>query len=251
MEGSYHLGDVLLVGKFNASPTRYSLLKFHHPLSETSNRNNFFIQRCVALPGDCLKISGENIIINKQMLEPIPFAKYNYFIHIDTTYDITGEFERLGVNDYISVSKNGKYGCALSNTQKDRLEKYTGVQKIEARTENENIFDPRIYPHHESFEWNTHHYGTVYVPKKNDTLLLDSLNTRLYECILVTHEKNTVEVKNDSVFVNDVYTKNYRIKQNYYFVLGDNRDNAVDSRYWGFLPESKIIGKVLLTLKKK
>jgi signal peptidase I len=63
------------------------------------------------------------------------------------------------------------------------------------------------------------------------------------------HEKNSLELSSDSVFINSVYTNTYLVKQDYYFVMGDNRDNAIDSRVWGFLPEKKIKGKVIRCIK--
>jgi signal peptidase I len=94
-------------------------------------------------------------------------------------------------------------------------------------------------------------FGKLYIPKKNDTLSLDTTSIRLYSKLIETYEKNKLEIRDDSIFINDELTKKYMVRQDYYFVMGDNRDNAIDSRRWGFLPGSYIKGKVTCVLVRK
>lgn len=94
-------------------------------------------------------------------------------------------------------------------------------------------------------------YGNLYIPKKDDILILDTTNIVFYKKMIQDHEKNTLRIKEDSIFINDIYTKTYTVKKNYYFTLGDNRDNANDSRKWGFLPENYIAGKSVWVIKQQ
>jgi signal peptidase I len=89
----------------------------------------------------------------------------------------------------------------------------------------------------------------LYIPKIDDTLRLDTVNIALYARLIDTFEKNHLEIVNDTIYINGIPSGTYVVKKNYFFVLADNRDNANDSRVWGFLPENCIIGKVKRTVK--
>jgi signal peptidase I len=146
------------------------------------------------------------------------------------------------------VSNEFDYSYSLSRWQYDSLKKDPKVKKIELKTEKQNNFDETCFPYSPYYSWNPDHYGKIYIPKKGDTLFLDSVNIHLYK-VLIKEETRSLSLKNDSIFINGSFTKIFVPKQNYYFVMGDNRDNANDSRTWGFLPRSYIIGKVACRIK--
>jgi signal peptidase I len=100
------------------------------------------------------------------------------------------------------------------------------------------------------YPWNADFYGSIYIPKKNDTLKLDTLVLKLYHTLITQYEKNKLKISRDSIFINDTYSDSYIVKKDYYFVLGDNRGNANDSRHWGYLPENFIVGKIIHTIRK-
>ncbi|HOZ87641.1 MAG TPA: S26 family signal peptidase, partial [Bacteroidia bacterium] len=105
------------------------------------------------------------------------------------------------------------------------------------------------FPYSSQYSWNADYYGKIYIPKKNDTLRLDTTNIRIYASV-IREENNTLEIKGDSIFISGLPSMVYVTQQNYFFVLGDNRDNANDSRSWGFLPEKYIVGKVSCRIRK-
>jgi signal peptidase I len=109
--------------------------------------------------------------------------------------------------------------------------------------EDSNTWDEFVFPFNSQYKWNVDHFGPLKIPAKGDVITLDTSTICLYERIIRVYENNLLEVKNDSVFINGEYASTYTIKQNYYFMMGDNRHNSQDSRHWGFVPEDHIIGK--------
>jgi len=89
-------------------------------------------------------------------------------------------------------------------------------------------------------------YGPVFVPGNGDTLYLDRDAMQRYGRLIEVYENNNLIIRNDSVFINGKYSTRYVCRQNYYFMLGDNRENSIDSRAWGFVPENHIIGRAFL-----
>ena len=244
-------GDLILINKFT-KPKQNDVIAFHNPKEDTLSKKvkTVFIQRCIAMPGDSIKIEDGVVFVNNVLMETTQVLQFNY--HIKTKkirLDSLLEF-KYGITEGGKVSDEFDYSYSLTEAMADSLKKETFVSEIEKKTEKKTAWDEQIYPHNRNYKWNKYNVASFYVPKKGDVLSLDTSTVYLYGKLISIDEDNKVVLKHDSIFINEVLTKTYTVKTNYYFTLGDNRDNAIDSRYWGLLPENNIIGKMTCVVSR-
>jgi signal peptidase I len=107
-------------------------------------------------------------------------------------------------------------------------------------------FDNSVFPHRRELPWNVDNFGPLYVPKAGVTITLDSINAWVYERVIKEYENHpTYEVRDGKCYIDNEQITSYTFKQDYYFMMGDNRHNSLDSRFWGFVPHDHIVGKAL------
>lgn len=211
------------------------------------DRRDNYVKRCLGLPGETLQIRDGIVYVNGKAVPQPKNVQYFYYVETDGTYIDDALYEELGISVEDRHAQGTQYILPLTAQMKKTLESKPWVKVIERiqPTESESII---TYPVGTDYGWTHANYGPIWIPKKGAKVDLTLQNLPLYERCIKNYEGNDLEVKGGQIFINGKPATSYTFKMDYYWMQGDNRDNSLDSRYWGFVPEDHIVGTPAIIL---
>ncbi len=253
---NFPAGDTVLLE--NQATTYYDVVRYYEALygkeegrrrlaqdytvvARPVDKRENYIKRCVAIPGDTIRIVDTEVYVNGEKQIDIPTRQHIY--HVQTTAPLSGyALDKLGVTEYGGSAPY--YYMAITEEIAGKLEQMQSVTDVVRHNEKDGSTD--VFPNDPAYAWTQDNMGPLWIPERGTTVTLTAENLPLYRRIIEQYEDNSLEVLPDgTITINGEPATEYTFRMNYYLMMGDNRHNSADSRFWGFVPEDHIVGKAL------
>jgi len=207
-----------------------------------------YVKRCVGIPGDVLELKNAQLFVNGAPQEEFEGMKKQWRYNVSTQGTGLNPkilYEKYDITEGGYGRNRNEYSLTLTNNSRDALKTFPNVTKIDKNIEKQEVYADYIFPHDENYKWNVDNFGPLTIPSAGSTIDISLANISIYKDIIERYENNKLEIVDGEIYINDKVATTYIFSMDYYWMMGDNRHNSADSRFWGFVPENHIVGKAL------
>jgi signal peptidase I len=240
-------------GAYTPGKGREVVWQEYRVIDRPVDKRENYVKRCIGTPGDQLQVKDCQVYINGEKAKNPDRLQYACLVSNPNGLQLSKkERKNLDINeeDMQQVDIN-RFVYRLNAEQRRQIEK-KGFE-VQILKEEDGLYDPDIFPHDTNYRWNKDFFGPITIPQKGATVEISPENIALYDKIIRNYEGHDLQVKDGKVLIDGQVATTYTFAMDYYFMMGDNRHNSADSRFWGFVPEDHIVGKasiVWLSLDK-
>ncbi|ALU74377.1 signal peptidase I [Tenacibaculum finnmarkense] len=216
----------------------------YKPIDKKTN----YVKRATGIAGDTLEVRDGYVFINGKKTILPDRAKPQWYFKVDTQgvklpMETINEFN---INGEGKMSNDGIYYFNLTDDEAASLAKNSLVKSVTKRIRPKGTYDASVFPHSPKYAWSSDNFGPLYIPKAGSTVPLNEDTIPFYEQIIRRYENNNLTIFGDAIYINGKKATSYTFKQDYYWMMGDNRQNSLDARNWGYVPFDHVVGKPVL-----